>query len=245
MSRTQVGWFLPRSLEARAIWYDPAPYTWEPGNSRHSPLFQHCPAYQKFAENLYVIRCPFDLHLRCQITEDGCELAVGDEASIKGPELARLIKVHPRSEWREPDKPLFQMMLNYYFISDSSVILRYLSPLTTTYFSPPLPGLVLQGAWDIRSWVRPVNFVFEWWDIERELVIKRGRPILHVLLTDTARGNKVSLIEAEETDDVIAMARRVQNVNSYIRNVMSVLPEMTRRRPRKLLKPCTTKRPSS
>lgn len=238
MQHTVVGWFLPRSLEARAVWFDPVRYSWQPGEQKHSGLFLQCPAYQKFARNLFVVRSPFDLHLKCELSEDGCELSVGEDSSIRPEQLAAFIKVHPKSEWREADKPLLQLMLNYYFLSDSDVDMQYLSPLATTFFQPALPGLVLQGRWNIRHWLRPVNFVFEWWHPSTDLVIKRGQPILNVMFLPKDLDAKISLVEAEETDEVIEMAKRVQNINSYIRNVFSVLPSIIKRRPRRLVKPC-------
>lgn len=98
---------------SQAAWYDPARYAWQPGAAAHSSHFQHCPAHHSFARDLYVLRSPFDLHLNCALREDGCELDVGDQSSIRREELARMIKVHPHDEWREADKPLFQLMLSY------------------------------------------------------------------------------------------------------------------------------------
>ncbi|MGO1070189.1 hypothetical protein [Lysobacter sp. CA199] len=241
MQDNVVGWFLPRSLEARAIWFDPVRYSWQPEEQKHSGMFLQCPAYQKFARNLFVVRSPFDLHLKCELSQDGCELSVGEDSSIRPEQLAALIKVHPKSEWREADKPLLQLMLNYYFLSDDDVDVQYLSPLTTTFFQPALPGLVLQGRWNIKNWIRPVNFVFEWWHPATDLIIKRGQPILNVMFVPKDLDAKITLIEAEETEDVIAMARRVQNINSYIRNVFSVLPSIIKHRPRRLVRPCKSK----
>lgn len=238
MRQATVGWFLPKTLDARAIWFDPVRYVWQPETTAHATDFRQCPANQNFARNLYVIRSPFDLHLTCRETDDGCQLDIGPQSSIRLAELSRLIKVHPRAEWREADKPLFQLMLNYYFISDDDVDLQYLSPLTTTFFQPALPGLVLQGRWNIHSWVRPINFAFEWWDMQAPLIVKRGQPLLNLLFHPARLNAKVRLIEAQETEDVIAMSQQVRNINSYIRNVFSVLPKVSQRRPKKLVKPC-------
>jgi len=237
MGSRRVGWFLPRTLEARAIWFDPAPYVDQESFRAQKGLVRFCPASKEFSGSLFVLRCPFDLHLRCVLSAGGCQVSVAEKSSIKPDKLAPLIKVHPTGEWRHPDRPLLQMMLNYYFISDDDVDIQYLSPLTTTFFEPALPGLVLQGRWNIRSWVRPVNFVFEWWDTATPLYIPRGQPILNVMLLPRDRAEDVELIEAEETEDVVAMARGVQNVNSYISNVFSVLPSVLKRRPRRLVKP--------
>lgn len=241
MQENVVGWFLPRTLEARAIWFDPLRYSWEPAGEKQSSIFLHCPAYQKFSRNLFVIRCPFDLHLKCRVSEGDCEVSVGEESSIKPEKLAAFIKVHPRSEWRETDKPLMQLMLNYYFLSDDDVDIQYLSPLSTTFFQPPIPGLVLQGRWNIKSWIRPVNFVFEWWHTSSDLIIKRGDPILNVMFLSKNLDAKTVLVEAEETPEVIEMARGIQSINSYIRNVFSVLPSVAKNRPRRLVKPCKSK----
>ena len=181
MHETIVGWFLPRNLEARAAWFDPVRYTWKPGDDLNSGLFLRCPAQNLSSDNTFIISSPFDLHLQCTLTDDGCELNVGDKSSIRPEKLANLIKVHPRSEWREADKPLLQIMLNYYFVSDNEVELQYLSPVGTYFFEPALPGLVLQGRWGIRSWIRPINFVFEWWRTSSELRIGRGQPILNIM----------------------------------------------------------------
>ncbi len=229
-----VGWFVPRTLEARAIWFDPIPHGELDTFRKHIGPIRYCPASQKFSRSLFALRCPFDLHLRCEVLPDGCEVSVAEKSSIKPDKLAPLIKVHPQAEWRDPDKPLLQVMLNYYFLSDDDVDIQYLSPATTTYFEPALPGLVLQGRWNIRSWVRPVNFVFEWWDTSADLYVPRGQPILNVMFLPEG----IELVEAEETDDVVAMARSIQNVTSYISSVYSILPSVLKRRPRKLVKPC-------
>ena len=126
MSQNVVGWFLPKTLEARSIWYDPVPFKWHPDTIGHSNLFLECPAYQKFSRNSFVLKCPFDLHLHCSLNDDGCELSVGGNSSIKPEKLEQFIKVHPKDEWRESDKPLIQMMLNYYFITDDHVDIQYL-----------------------------------------------------------------------------------------------------------------------
>ncbi|GAB3161715.1 hypothetical protein GCM10027059_12650 [Myceligenerans halotolerans] len=235
----RVGWFLPRALEARAIWFDPAPYVKLEDYREQKGLIRFCPASRDFSKSLYTLRSPFDLHLLCELTDDGCTISVGEKSSIRAEKLAPLLKVHPRAEWRHPDRPLMQVMLNYYFISDDDVAVQYLSPLATTYFEPALPGLVLQGRWNIRSWVRPVNFVFEWWAPSAPLFIARGKPILNLMFLPS-KGGKVELIEAEETDDVVKMARSVQNVNSYIKNVYSVMPSLLKRRPKKLVRPWKT-----
>jgi hypothetical protein len=241
MQQIVVGWFLPRTLEARSVWFDPVRYSWQPADQRNSGIFLQCPAYQNFSRNLFVIRCPFDLHLQCQVSDEDCQISVGEKSSIKAEKLASFIKIHPKEEWREPDKPLLQLMLNYYFLSDDDLDIQYISPLTTTYFEPALPGLVLQGRWNIRAWIRPVNFVFEWWDTSSDLLIARGQPILNVMFLSRDLEAKTSLIEAEETAEVIAMARGIQNINSYIRNVFSVLPSIVKNRPRRLVVPCKSK----
>jgi hypothetical protein len=241
MPHKVVGWFLPATLEARAIWFDPVRYSWQADGKSNSNLFLRCPAHQNFSRNLFVIRSPFDLHLKCDVSDEGCELTVGEESSIKPEKLASFIKVHPISEWRESDKPLLQIMLNYYFLSDDDLDIQYLSPLTTHFFQPALPGLVLQGRWNIKNWIRPINFVFEWWHTSSDLIIKRGQPILNVMFITEDLDAKIDLIEAEETDEVVAMARSTQNINSYIRNVFSVLPSIVKRRPRRIVKPCKTK----
>jgi hypothetical protein len=243
MGSHRIGWFLPRTLEARAVWFDPAPYVDQEPFREQKGLIRFCPASRKFSTRLFVLRSPFDLHLRCELSDDGCQVSVAEKSSIKPDKLAPLIKVHPRAEWRHPGRPLLQMMLNYYFISDDDVDIQYLSPLTTTFFEPALPGLVLQGRWNIRSWVRPVNFVFEWWDTSAPLYIPRGQPILNLMFLPRDQAEGVELVEAEETEDVVAMARSIQNVNSYISNVYSVLPSVLKRRPRRLVKPC--KNPSA
>jgi len=240
MRQVVVGWFLPRTLEARAVWFDPVRFSWSPDSERHSGYFLRCPAHQRFSRDLYVIRCPFDLHLHCENSAEGCELSVGEGSSIRPEKLASLVKVHPKSEWREADKPLLQIMLNYYFLSDEDVDIQYLSPLTTHFYRPALPGLALQGRWNITSWIRPVNFVFEWWETSSDLIIKREQPILNVMFLSRELDAKTVLVEAEETDEVIAMARSVQNINSYIGNVYSVLPSIVRRRPKTLVQPCKT-----
>jgi hypothetical protein len=236
MASSRVGWFLPRSLEARSIWFDPVPYRDQDAFRKQQGPVRFCPASDAFGSSIYVIRSPFDVDLRCELMDDGCAVSIGEKSSITAEKLAPLLKVHPRAEWRHPDRPLLQMMLNYYFISDEDVDLQYLSPLTTSFFKPPLPGLVLQGRWNIHSWVRPVNFVFEWWDPATPLFISRGQPILNIMFLPSRRSQTVELVEAEETQDVMAMALQVQNVNSYIKNVYSILPTVRGRRPKKLVR---------
>lgn len=240
MPKNLVGWFLPKTLEARAVWFNPVRYRWQPERSSNSSLFFRCPATHNFSRNLFTLLCPFDIHLKCQISDEGCELSLGEKSSITADKLASLIKVHAKDEWREHDKPLIQIMLNYYFLSDDDIDIQYLSPLTTNFYRPSLPGIVLQGRWNIKSWIRPVNFVFEWWDTSSDLIIKRGQPILNVMFHAKELDARVEFVEAQETQEVIEMARGVQSISSYIKNVFSVFPSISKRRPKRLVKPCKT-----
>ena len=227
-----IGWFLPANTEASAIWFEPELVNLGDLYGS-STTFRFCPGLRAFTSKLVRIRCPFDIHL-IPGQEPG-DFSIGSGSSIKFEKLQALLSVYPRDEWRHSDWPLMQLKLPYFFVSDTpGTTLSYLTP--DAIAPSGLPGMVLMGEWEIYSWIRPINFVFEWRDRLAEFHLKRSAALLY-LQVRIPSNRQIKLTEIDETEHIVKLHRKIFCISSYIRNVFQVSETLLRKRPKRLVRP--------
>src|SRR5262245_52918611 len=162
---TQVGWFLDVD-EAGAMYPDPIPIAHlqkKVPRNRKSP--DYCPAVQSFNRNLFVLLAPYDLTLSCHDKGDSFEFRMETSSSTISPgSLRHVMFVTPPLEWRSPDRPVIQLRCPYVFVSDDDVTVEQTAPWLH-YLQPAWPGVLIAGAFEIRSWVRPLSWAFEWYEL--------------------------------------------------------------------------------
>lgn len=159
-----------------------------------------CPALTNIFKNTYVIRSPFDLHLRIEKTPNNTWwVEVLPDSSLQPNQFNNIFSINGLDDQNNKDWPLLQMNFPYTFISDDDVYLETLPPLLEYN---KVPGVILAGTFSIRDWHRRYNWGFEWRDTSKNLVIKRGDPISYIRFNPVNRNDKIKLREIHMTDDI-------------------------------------------
>lgn len=180
----------------------------------------HCPALTNIFKNTYIIRSPFDLHLRIQKQPNkSWWVEVLPESSLKPEAFNTLFVINPLEEQNNQDWPLLQMLTPYTFISDDDVYIELMPPLLE---HKQLPGITVSGTYSIYDWHRQSNWIFEWRDITKNIHIKRGEPLFYVRFNPRDRNDKVKLKELPITDD-IKNAINCDEVKNVTNNMSSLL----------------------
>jgi hypothetical protein len=233
-----VGWLM-RVGQAAFIWDPPAVYRREGRLPEHAKSAAYCPAVVDYERRLVQINCPFDLRLRVVIKDTG-EAALEDVNGIRSGmmphTLVKLAKMAPRNEWRHLDRPVFQFRTPYIFLADTPVYLSQLPPFND-YRDPPWPGLLIGGRLPIHVWPRSLNWAFEWYDVSKELILKRGQPWFYCRFETTDPSLNVRLVEAEYTADLKTYLAGIDGVVEYVNGTFSLFSAARQRRPERLLIP--------
>lgn len=231
-----VGWWLD-AREATFI-YD-APYVYRPSYPppRDSHAVNNCPGILDYEARFVVIDCPFDLHIRLVRNAQGAyEVAVhGLETSVNVSKLKEnILRLQPPASWRTPERPVLQVSTPYRFVSDEPVYLNEFPPVFH-YPKNPLPGLIIGGRFPIDIWPRTLMWAFEWHDVSKDLVLKRGEPWFCLRFETMDPSRHIRLVEAEVTPELREFCQGLDAVNAYVRQTFSLFKVARERRPEKLL----------
>ena len=109
-------------------------------------------------------------------------------------------------EWRYKDRPTIQLSLPYIFIADEPVYLTQLAPFMH-YSRQPMPGTIFGGRFPVNIWPRPLQWAFEWHDLQKPLILKRGEPLFYVLFETTPQERAVQVVEAQDTPELRGLHR--------------------------------------
>lgn len=233
-----VGWFL--NLDKGGVMYDaPQRARTRAVNRSHPKSAARCPAAINAESRYFEIKCPFDLHL--QFTRDSAGQANlrsldGDASGIRAAKLKEVVHLVKENEWRFPDRPTLQLILPYVFVSDEAVYVSQLPPFLH-YRPDPWPGTQFCGRFPINVWPRPLLWAFEWHDIEKPLILRRGEPLFYVAFETLPQDRPVQLVEAEKTKELLAYYDMISGVTNYVNQTFSLFQAAEERRPAKLLTP--------
>lgn len=140
------------------------------------------------------------------------------------------------AEWRYPDRPTMQLILPYLFIADEPVWITQLDAFMH-YRREPLPGTIFGGRFPISVWPRPLMWAFEWHDISRDIVLKRGDPLFYVQFEAEGPDRPVQLVEAEKTAELSAYLEAIGGAVNYVNQSFSLFRAAEALRPKSLLVP--------
>jgi len=240
-SRTaDVGWAL-NTDKAGFIWDAPHRLARD-GETRpkHAKAVTFCPAVIDHERRLFEVTCPIDVQLRIRIDEKTKRPAVGstagDMSTIRPKVLSQMIYLVSPKEWRHPDRPILQLTTPYVFLSDEPVYMTQLPPFAH-FQNPPLPGVMVGGRLPIHIWPRPMMWAFEWYDMSRELVLRRGEPWFYMHFETQDPTRHVRLVEADLTAEVKEYLSGLSSVTNYVNRTFSLFDTAKSRRPRALLVP--------
>ena len=234
----QIGWLLTEE-KAAIVYYPPERVRSAEMNKRHAKSASRCPAIIGMESRYFVIRCPFDMHLRFARSKEGkpgVRNMLGEASPVRASKLNNLIHMTNEAEWRYPDRPTLQVSLPYVFIADEPVWMSQVEAFMD-YRATPIPGTIFGGRFPVHVWPRPLMWAFEWREPEKDLILKRGDPWFYVTFETTDPDRPLKMLEAEKTPELDLYMERIGGAVNYVNQTFSLFKEAEKRRPERLLTP--------
>jgi len=232
----EVGWAVTKT-EASVIWDEPTLFRRDLPKPESAKSVEVCPAAIEFDARHFVVPCPVDIQLRIGM-DDGkrptLTNAAGLKSTIRSKHLNQMVALVNRAEWRHPDRPILQFITPYIFLADDPAYINQLPPFLH-YPESALPGLQICGRFPIHIWPRHLMWAFEWHDIGKDLVVRRGQPWFYVRFETNDPTHRVRLVEAELTPEVQRYIDSISGVTSYTNRTFSLFDRARARRPKQLL----------
>jgi hypothetical protein len=233
-----VGWTV-RAAKAGLIWAAPEPFSRNDRKAASAKSVQYCPAAVEFDRRHFVVTCPFDLTLEFQHLPSGqlqLKDAEGEGSAMRPAGLRESVVLHPQNEWRDPARPVIQIVAPYIFVADEPCYVVQTPPYL--HYSPaPRPGVQVGGRFPIHVWPRPLSWGFEWHDTKQPLRLKRGEPWFYVHFETENPAARVRLVETEMTPELEGYVNSIVDVSNYVNKTFSMFAEAQSRRPTTLIRP--------
>lgn len=199
---------------------------------------QNCPAVNALERQLVELPSPFGLRLRLEAEPDGPALSVDPLGTFVQPEvLGAALTLEPAARWRDPGRPVIQLRLPFFFVTDES-------PCTVTLLPPFLgpamrrwPGSMIGARFALDAWPRDLVFAFEWDQPGGELHLRQGEALAYAMFEFDAPDKRPNLVEAELTPELAEFRLGLQGVGEITPDMDGVLAEARARRPARLLTP--------
>ncbi|MEE2566140.1 hypothetical protein [Hyphobacterium marinum] len=232
----KAGWLL-KADKASLIWDAPKPVSFDNPKPTTSKSASACPAAIEFDRRHFVIPCPVDLHLRMAPNAQG-QLQLtnveGPMASTRPAGLQNILMLSPQNEWRHPNRPMLQIVTPYIFVSDDPLYVNQFPPFLH-YEAMDRPGVMLCGRFPADIWPRQHMWAFEWHDLKKDLILKRGEPLFYVRFEGPDPAAPVRLVEAEMTEDLKEFIASITDVTNYVNQSFQLFKTARERRPETLL----------
>ena len=232
-----VGWFLNKE-KTSVIWDTPRPVRTETVKNPSAKSVTQCPAVLDFDRRFFVVPSPIDLHMRWEMKDGKRSITnmLWDKSPIRPEALAQMVVIQPHEEWRHPDRPVLQLLTAYTFVSDDPVYINQYPPFL--HYGPnERPGVQIGGRFPIDIWPRSLMWAFEWHDISKDLILKRGEPLFYVCFEGPDPSASVRLIEAKRTPELESYVASITGVTEWVSQTYSLFKTARERRPAKLLFP--------
>lgn len=233
----EVGWLLDPE-KSGFIWEAPRPFRQDHPKAQSAKSATKCPGVIDIDARHFVVPCPFDLDLKLGRDDKGnlaLQNAAGHEGAVRQSALEQMVVVHPRIEWRHPDRFLMQIATPYVFVTDDDVWLNLLPPFLD-YRASAWPGIVVGGRLALRDWPRKIMWAFEWHDKDQNLVLKRGQPWFMVRFEPAHPSMRTRVVEAEMHPDLRSHMDQMMDVSNYVKQTSQLFKVAAERRPETLLK---------
>ncbi len=208
-SKEQIGWCYPDNNLHDYIIYPPERYVdnynaWRGYNKQG---YMHCPSYQNFFSNTYVIKSP----IQFTATSSKGEVKV-ESNQVDDHEMNRIVSYHSSNDMHDRDKPFFQMAFKYLFIADQPTLMDIMPPFNHSY-----PGQIIGGSFNIHSWVRNVSWGFQFNRTNDILKVERGDPLMYIRFTNSELKNNIKLVKCKLTEDIFKELDRKRDLGKFVK----------------------------
>ena len=230
----EVGWFIEEN-QAKFVFPEPQSLFKSRNKALSNRAVQACPAVNEYERDLFVINNPFDIRLRCIKKGDTYDLHIVEQGTrIDDDLIPRFVFLMQPHIWRSPNKPVIQIKMPYFFLSDEPVYMTQLSP----YMNETVlkwPGILIGGRFPINIWPRIMNWAFEWCDLSKDLILRRGDALCYLYFESQNLRSKIKIFEIEETEELVEYRKGISATPKYMSNIFSLFGTAEKRRPKKLL----------
>lgn len=232
----EVGWLIDAD-KASVIWDPPKPYFRKMPKPASAKSVQLCPAAIDFDARHFVVPCPVDLHLRIELKAGEPPKLInvsGTQSNVRSKQLNQMVNLISQVEWRDPARPILQIVTPYVFLADEAAYINQLPPFLD-YIDLAWPGLIIAGRFPVHIWPRHLMWAFEWHDTSKDLILKRGDPWFYARFETEDPSRPVRVVEAEMTPEVRGYIDAISGVTNYVNRTFSLFDKAKARRPKTLL----------
>ena len=231
----EVGWVLD-PVKSSFIWDDPRPVKLPKLDRPSAKAVTACPAVLQHEARLFEIPCPIDVSFSAVV--EGGQVHFrnndGDASAINNEYLQNLLVLSPPDQWRHPRRPIIQLHTPYRFISDEECFINELPPFHD-YKADRWPGVVIGGRFQLDVWPRKLMWAFEWHDLSKPVVLKRGEPWFYVRFEPMDPARSCRVVKAAWTEELTEYVHGMEEVTNYVNKTLSVFKTARARRPKTLL----------
>lgn len=233
-SNVEVGWYLDVEF-GDFIFPSPKSIYSERNKMLSLRAVQACPAVNELEKRIFSIGSPFHLHLELEKQGDRFDLFSIDGTNRLDDDLmGRFVTLMKPEFWRNPQSPVIQIASPYIFFSDENVYITQTAPHLHEGMKK-WPGVIISGRYQIQSWLRPLNWAFEWTDTSKPLRIKQGEPLYYCTFETSNPDSGIDLFRAKVTDEVIKMRDGAKAAPKFTSNTFKIFKTAFERRPKKIL----------
>jgi len=185
----KIGWTIyndPKWQETsqwkELVYFEPEPIWPMILEERRTADYTRCPAVSDYFNNIFVIRCPYDVTISYnKDTQVYTTDRLGQEWYTQ--------TFYPRFPIEKNGQLIgacITLRINYLFVADQDVEIE---SMDVPVLSTPLTRNIklIPGTMNIHRWVRPLDFTFEIQDLNVPLELKRGEPLFAVRIKTTDR----------------------------------------------------------
>lgn len=197
---------------------------------------QACPAVNDLEKRCLVIEMPYNLKLRCVESQGEYALeAISPGTRIDEDILRDHVMLMEPSFWRDPSKPVIQIKAPYLTVADEQAFVTQTAPFLD-YKGDRWPGIVIAGRFRFDYWPRTLSWAFEWSDLSKDLILKKGEPWFYLLFEHENPDREIQFVKAEDTSELKAYREALTDVVKFVSNPFSLKERAVERRPKTLLK---------
>lgn len=204
------------------VYFEPEPIWPVILEQRRTADYTMCPAVSDYFNNIFVVRCPYDVTIGYDRDKD---MYTTDRLGQDWYNQT----FYPRFPIEQNGQLIsacVTMRINYLFVADQDVEIE---TMDVPVLSTPLTRNIklIPGTMNIHRWVRPVDFTFEIQDLNVPLELKRGEPLFAVRFkTD----NRVKLTNVDYNTDLRNVTEACLASKTYVpRKSLKYRYEMAKR----------------
>jgi len=198
---------------------------------------QNCPAVNAIERQLVEMPSPIGITLSLGDADGEPEIEVQPQGTFVQPEkIAEMIWLEPAERWRHPRRPVLQLQLPFFFVTDEPCMMDQLPP----FLAPAMrrwPGMMVAGRFPLTVWPQTLTWAFEWDRPDEPLTLKQGEPLCYVMFEFDDTAKRPRLVEAALTPELDEFRRGMQGIHHLTPRIEEVWEMARARRPERLLVP--------